>query len=247
MESIVNFFNNPDYRNILVGISSIGTFVAAFVALFTLRLLRQQIKNSQRPNVTFGNSIYGECYSLDDRILKTIWWSGDEDIQKAVKKPLYSSLYFELINVGVGFAENVKLIERFNTKAAIKFIKSIDADNEFEISNNDSVLRIRTSFDTDFDRIPLDMNERELGNFTTAAINSNKGNKYIFDDQYLIFLSCFGYLRNKHDQFLNLDNFPKLKFTLIFNDIDGKKYKNKFECSTVSIDAEGYSMTIVKK
>lgn len=247
MESIIEFFSDPNNRNVLIGLSSIGTFIAALVALLTLSLLRRQIKNSQRPNVTFGNSVFGECFSLDDRILKTIWWSGYVDDEKIEERPSYSSLDFELINVGVGFAENVKLHEKFNTKAAIKFINSIDFDNEFEISVNDSVLRIHTVFDTDFERIPLQKEARELGNFKTAVISNNKGNRYVFDDEYLVFLSCFGYLRNKHDELLNLDNFPKLKLRLSFNDIDGKKYKSKFECSAFCIAEDSFSLTIAKK
>jgi hypothetical protein len=42
-------------------------------------------------------------------------------------------------------------------------------------------------------------------------------------------------MKNKHGQFLILEKFPKLKF----NDIDAEKYKNKFECLILSIDAEG--------
>lgn len=247
MESIVDFFNNPDYKNVLIGISSIGTFLAALIALFTLRLLRKQFKNSQRPNMTFGNSVFGKCYSLDNRILKTIWWSGSSEDDEIEKRPSYSTLDFELINVGVGFAENVRLKEKFNTNAAIKFIKSIDFDNEFDISVTDSVLRIKTSFETDFERIPLINDPRELGNFKTASINHNKGSRYIFNDEYLTFLSCFGYLHDKHDKFLNLENFPKLELSLFFNDIDGKKYLNKFECSAFCISGDSYSMTIAKK
>lgn len=244
MEYINDFFNDSNNMNILNGVSSIGALIAALVALFTLRLLSRQHKNAQRPNVTFGNSAFGECFSSDDKILKTIWWSESD---KENEKPILSSLDFELINVGVGFAEDVRLNEKFNTKAAIKFIKAIDYDNEFEFKVDDSVLRIYLNVESDFERIPLEKPVRELGNFKTAAITNNRGNRYVFDDEYLTFISCFGYLKRKHSEFLNLEKFPELQMVLTFQDIDGKKYRNKYKCSAFSVTEENYIFTIVKK
>lgn len=252
MESIIDFFSDSTNLNMLNGISSIGTFIAAFVALLTLRLLRKQIKNSQRPNVTIGNSVMGECYSVNNRILKTIWRKDliDENENK-FEKPNYSTLDYELVNVGIGFAENVCLHEKFDTNAAIKFIKQIDKDHEFDISIDnsykDSILRIQPTFEDDWERILLLEQKRELGNFKTATLNNNKESRFIFHDEYLVFLSCFGYLRDKHDEFLSLENFPVLRVSLTFNDIDGKKYKNKFECSAFCISSDGYHLTFKKK
>lgn len=245
MECIYDFFSNTKNLNVLSGISSIGTFIAALVALFTIRLIKKQIKDSKRPNITVGHSVYGVCHAINDRLLKTIWHSGSD----TEGKPEYTTLDYEIINVGVGFAENITLLETFDTKAAIKFIKNIDYNNEFDFNINESyadkVLEIRTKFDSDWDRIYLSMPKRELGNLKPASIN-NESAKYIFCEEYLAFISCFGYLREKHDRFLSLEKFPTLQLTISFRDIDSKLYKNKFSCSAFCISEDSYSLTIKK-
>jgi len=254
MQFIFDFFSNPENLNILGGVSSIGTFIAAFVALFTLRLLRKQIKNSQRPNITVGNSVMAECFSENNRILKTIWKEDiiiqEEKLNKPEKQD-HSTLDYELINVGVGFAENVCMHEKFDTKAAIKFIQKIDIDNEFDFtidnSNKHPMLFIKTAFDNDSEIIPLLEPKRELGNFKTATSSNNKESRFLFHDEYLAFISCFGYLRDKHNKFLTLEGFPTLKVALTFNDIDGVKYKNNFECSAFCISGDGYHLSFKKK
>lgn len=88
---------------------------------------------------------------------------------------------------------------------------------------------------------------RELGNFVTLANNGGKPDSYIFKDEYLAFLSCCSYLKEKNDRFLSLEKFPPLEISIKFRDIDGKKYKNHYLCKPFTIDASNHIFTFIKK
>jgi hypothetical protein len=246
MKELIGFFNDSENINILTGISAIGTFIAALVAVYTLRLIRTQTKNSQRPNIVFGNRIIGSCFASEGRILKTYWL--DDDGDENATCPIMSSFNFVLMNVGVGFAENVCFNESFDIKAAIKYIKEIDLDNQFEFSLDNNILKVTSKFDEEYDFIPIVNGKRELGSLQTVSVeNDKRQNSYRLVDEYLIFLSCFGYIFEHSDKFFEFNEFPKLKFDLRFNDIDGMKYKSRYECSPFFVKGGGVMIDIVKK
>lgn len=246
MKEIIEFFNDTENLNILTGISAIGTFIAALVAVYTLRLIRRQTKNSQRPNVVFGNRIIGSCFASEGRILKTYWL--DDDGDEYAICPEMSNFNFKLMNVGVGFAENVCFNEFFDTKAAIKYIKEIDLDNQFEFSLDGNILKVISKFDKEYDFIPIVNGKRELGSLQTGPMENNKKlSSYRLGEEYLIFLSCFGYIYERSDNYFDVNKFPKLKFELRFNDIDGVKYKSSYECSPFFVKGGGVMINIVKK
>lgn len=246
MKEIIEFFNEAENINILTGLSAIGTFIAALVAVYTLKLIRIQTKNSQRPNVVFGNRIIGSSFAGEGRILKTYWL--DDDGDEGAICPEISNFNFVLMNVGVGFAENVCFKETFDIKAAIKYIKEIDLDNQFEFSLDRTTLKVISKFDDGCEFIPMGNVQRELGSLQTVSMENNKKlSSYLLVDEYLIFLSCFGYIYEHSDIFLDFKNFPKLKFNLSFSDIDGAKYKSSYECSPFFVKGGGAIIDIVKK
>lgn len=234
------YFSNMDYNNLIQNLSGIGVFITSVVTLFTLFVLIRQRKDSFRPRVIFGDRLNAICRSEDDNVLKTKWEDAyPDEVEKVI------DFAFELLNVGVGIAENVIVSESFSINKAIKFIKKIDVENEFSFQEIDDTIEIRTSFDDSFTIVYLDNTPRELGTF--IKIQQDKPQKYVFTDTCLVFLSCFNYLRNKYDRFMSLDKFPNYYYNIQYEDIEGKKYKSKYECKISSIIIDNYTFTFIKK
>lgn len=241
---MIDFLRDPQNSNLIQAVSAIGAFVAAIVSLLTLRLIRTQIKNAQRPNVIIGNSCSGHCSPAKNGKFNINWSLNERSPIEGYDVPM--PVAFELVNVGIGFAENVKILESYDIKKAIKFIKNLDTKNEFDITFLDSILRIKANFDEEWIRIPISNSERSLGNINTIQSNGGRPDKYVLDDSYLAFLSCFSRIRQAHNEFANLDEFPKLKMVVSFSDIDGKKYKNRFYCNPFAINSTYYSFRFIK-
>jgi len=239
MEEILEFFTNKQYASLIQGLAAIGTFVASIVALITIRLVKKQIRNSHRPNVALTNTKFSDCVALEGDRFRTIWVKEDEIKEN---DELFSTLAFSVINAGVGYAEQVEIEDYFNMKAAIKFIKNNDSLASFDISNEDGILRIKPTFQEDWIRIEHINDTRQVGNLLT-----NTQSSFIFNDEYLAFLSCHSYLREFQNEFLSLEQFPPLKFKIRFKDIDGKKYTNKYICKPFCINHSSYSFTFIKQ
>lgn len=231
---------NIHYNNLIQNLSGIGAFITSLIALFTLIVLIKQRKDSFRPRVIFGDRISATCITEDDNILKTKWNEAYPDKDEEI-----IDFCYEIMNVGVGIAENVIVTEYFDYKKAIKFIKLIDKENEFIFDKRDDIIEITTTFDDSFTMIYLDSEPRELGTFITRQ--QEKPNKYVFTDSCLAFLSCFDYLRNKYDQYMKLDKYPNCQYEIQYSDIEGKKYKVKYTCKVSSVLIDDYTFTFIKK
>jgi len=234
------YLENMDYNNLIQNLNGIGVFITSLITLFTLLVLMKQRKDSFRPRVIFGNRLSAVCKAKDSNILRTKW---DDAYPEEGAKVI--DFCFELLNVGVGIAENVTIKEYFDYKKAIKFIKSIDKENEFIFNHIDDMIEIRTTFDNSFTNIYLDKTPRKLGTFITRQ--QDKPQKYLFTDACLAFLSCFDYLRNKNDRFMNLNKYPSCFYKIQYSDIEGKTYKAKYECKVSSILMDDYTFTFTRK
>ena len=237
---MTEIFENIDYNNLVQNLSGIGAFITSLITLFTLIVLIKQRKDSFRPRVIFGDRISATCIAEDDNTLKTKWNEAYPDKDEEV-----FDFCFELLNVGVGVAENVIVSEYFDYKKAIKFIKQLDKENEFIFNKVDDIIELTTTFDDSFTMIYLENEPRELGTFITRQ--QEKPQKYVFTDSCLAFLSCFDYLRNKYDQYMKLDKYPKCYYKIQYSDIEGKRYKSKYTCKVSSVLIDDYTFTFMKK
>jgi hypothetical protein len=236
------FLNNIDTNSLIQNLSGIGTFVASLISLVTLFVLIRQRKDSFRPRIIFGHRLYAKCISENTDLLKTKWiYQYPTDLTEE------RNFCFELLNVGVGIAENVIVKESFNYKQALRFIKELDKENEFSIVIDKDSLIFRTKFDDSFMLILKNSQPRELGTFLTSK--QGESNTYVFTDICLAFLSCFDYLRLKHNKplILSLDKFPSCKYEIEYSDFEGKKYKAKYECKVSSLLLDSYTFEFIKK
>ena len=105
-------------------LSGLGTFVAAMIALFTLRKMDQQRKDSFKPKLIIlplRKSIhnYNKANEFDGSNI-----TGEN----------YAIIQFEIVNIGKGPAEDINIAYTTPTSRYIDYIKSNDLDNEFEFS-----------------------------------------------------------------------------------------------------------------
>ncbi len=238
------FLCDLNYDNLIQNISGIGAFITSVITLFTLYVLIKQRKDSFRPRVIFGHRVSAKCIIDDDYdknwLFKTKWVDAYPK-----KKEKNVDFCFDVLNVGEGIAENVRIKESFNVNKAIRFIKKIDLKNEFVFVDNKDLFEVRTTFDESYIYTQIDTEARELGTFVSR--HQKKPSKYIFTDSYLAFLACFDYLRNKYGHYLSLDGFPKCNFEISYEDMEGTKYKSKYYCKVTSVLLDDYTFTFIKK
>jgi len=227
-------------NTLIQNISGIGTFLASLISLATLFVLIKQRKDSFRPQVIFGHRLTAKCISEDDNIFKTKWIEAYPE-----KDEENIDFCFEVLNVGVGVAENVIVKEYFDYKKALKYIKALDKDNEFIIEIDRDWITFKTTFDNSHLMVVNSKEPRELGTFLTRK--QEKPFKYIFTDVCLGFLSCFDYLRAKHNKFMYLDKFPRCKYEIRYSDLEGKEYKSNYECKISSVLSDSYTFEFIKK
>lgn len=229
-----------DWSNLIQNASGVGTFIAAIIGLWTLRIIIRQRRDTFRPRVIFGNGFYAQCKARENNIVKTIWTNHMPDTE-------FNHVTFDLLNVGYGVAENVILTENWDIDKAIKFIKERDKDNELEITKTDDQLTIKTTFDSTFTIGHFTDKKTELGSILIFDHTDNKPNKYWFSDIYLNLLSCLSYIMDKHDRFLSLDDYPRMRFEIEYLDIEKTKYSSEYELKVLPITTDKFSFTIVKK
>lgn len=234
-----DIFKNIDFDNLIQNLSGIGTFMTSLITLLTLRVLIKQRKDSFRPRIIFGDRIYAACVAKDDEIFRSRWRDAYPDEGKE-----NNDFSFKLFNVGVGVAENVIISEYFDYKKAIRFIKELDKENEFEFNKIDNIVELRTAFDESFTMIYLDNKPRKLGAFIKKE--QETPGRYVFNDTCLVFLSCFDYLRSKYGEIMSLDEFPNCHYLIEYFDIEGKIYRDKY-ISKVSSIIDSYTFTFLKK
>lgn len=234
------YIDNINFDGLIQNISGIGVFITSIISLITLFVLIRQRKDSFRPNVIFGDRLNATCHSDDESILRTKW----EDTYPKDKK--CRDFCFEILNVGIGVAENVTVYESFKLRKTIRQIKKLDKENEFVFSWSRQDLEIRTTFDDSYFYLFTDRQPRELGTFTKTR--QKKPNKYVFLDSYLALLSCLDYLRNKDaTKVFNFAPYPNCNFKIEYTDIEGKKYKAKYVCKVESLMLDDYTFTFIKK
>jgi hypothetical protein len=232
--------NDIDWSTCIQNLSGIGTFVAAVIGVWTLRVLIKQRRDTFRPRVIFGNGFYAQCKAPEKSILKTLWTNHE---------PKGESHYvtLELLNLGYGVAENVVLIKKWDIDKAIEFIKDKDKDNELLITKTKDELIIKTTFDDTFIINQFSDNKSKLGSIPTMEHSGNKPNKYWLSDNYLSLLSCLGYIMERHDRFLSLENYPKMKLEIKYCDIENRNYEAEYELNVQPIASDKFSFRIVKK
>lgn len=243
MDEIREFFKNAEYLNTFNGLASVGTLVAAIVSLLTLRLIKKQIRSAQRPNIVFDNQAFGDCYSKNDESFRKLW---KNNILREGTDLNYSSFIFRILNVGIGFAEQIELTETFDMKKALSFIEENDKNNDYLIKIKRDILEIESSNGATLKTSFLSNRTRHLGNMLPSTSNDSKFNEYIFDDEYLSLLSCCSHLK-EYQPYLSLEEFPSLKIKITFRDIDGKKYINHFVCRPLAINPTAFIFTFIKK
>jgi hypothetical protein len=222
--------------------AGIGTFIASLIALFTLREVRNQRKDSIRPNLFIKHGGIAYCFPNSENLIFRGKWSRTENDKDG------KLLTYDIVNAGNGVAEEFNLIEEFDLKKAISYIKKYDRENEIHFIETEYGFDLRTSFDETFDTNyrQKSRNIRELGYVLTQS-QDKKGTGYHYDTDYLLFMSCFDYLKNKYDRFLSLDDFPPNYLTLRYKDSAGNKYKREFVSKFMTLSEHSYIVQIEDK
>ena len=119
---------------------------------------------------------------------------------------------------------------------------------EINILKTNYGYQVSTNFDKTFEMTyrQKSQGKREIGYMLTHAQN-NKGAAFGYDDDYLLFMSCFDYLKNKYDSFLNMDRFPANYITLYYKDSVGTKYKREFISKFMILSEDSYIVKIEDK
>lgn len=225
----------------IAAITAIGSLLAAIAALYSVKLVGKQIKVSQRPFLTIGNKTFFNLV-FD---LSTLMASGlrmeNTDSKGESEESKYA--YFELYNVGVGFAQSVTVEQSFDKDKAVNWVKENDTGGLFQsFRSTDSFFCVKCLGIEYYCHVSEKKEKRTLGNFPQLSI-VDKIDSYSFREDFIMILNCVACLKKLHP-FLNIETLPKLKINLSYYDIEGNKYQEDYVCDPFTASGEGYILTI---
>lgn len=114
-------------------IASIGTLIAALIALFTLLEIKMQRKESNKPELAIrGKLIFIYSIKYKDYYLPFLF--SDSEIYSQEREEGLSNCKLDVVNVGIRSAKNVKCEWEFDFESAIDSINRLDSDRLFDFN-----------------------------------------------------------------------------------------------------------------
>jgi hypothetical protein len=217
-------------KEIIELLTGIGTLGASFIALFTLLEIKRQRIEANKPELTLkSTSIHIYSYKYKKFNLPLIFVKKPLKENQIADRSLLSSLFIDLINVGIHSAKNIMVYWDFNFKTAIEQINLNNKNNLFMFNLRERVLFI------DFlngelkktNNIELYKNKHSFGFLLSSSSGSFDTVHLNFPSVVLELFLIDIYLKNSFDLIVP-PKFPELKLNLEYEDIAGVHYSKKF-------------------
>ena len=237
----MEILNLSEIKDITLIVSGIGTFISAFVAMFTVLEIKKQRLSSYKPELildSFVSFFFADNFlSTDDNIrYKTTKYL--ENNQKHLKETDKTiSMDYLLQNIGFGTAKYIEGFWSFDYKKASKILKKyvkedylIENDNDgFSISNEkrDFWLFFRKS-NLEKDTIDFILPESQGENGKGRTVPSIITQVYAY---YIVFKYNISVGVNEEHCYEEFEELPKPKFKVTYKDFNNKKHTKTFELS----------------
>ncbi len=242
------------YKELVVIISGIGTFISSLIAAFTLIEVKKQRLSLYQPDILIKSFLVAISKSplqkKEDELMeyKTCDFNDYSNNYNEIGFEFFSK--YKIDNLGFGTAKNIKCIWQFDTKKAIKKITEVLPSNyqfssykelDLYFLNDLDNENFHYSVNTKIDRQEIDY---------ISPINIQKNNhlhtipEIIIITHYLFLLFKNNLTDKKGENFLVFEfcnyKFPNPSLKVEYEDLNGKKYKNeyKFKLTAISTQVE---------
>ena len=247
MEELNNFITQ--YKDWIVSLAGIGTFIASLIAIFTLREVKKQrlslyqpdlriksfnISTNKSPLLIKENELL--CYKVTD--------FNDYEINfNEVKFEINPN--YKLENLGFGVAKNVRCIWKFNHKKAMKMIEEIKTQ-DFIISGHKNLnyYFLNRNIDDGFQYSSISDIYNQLIDYV-APISIRKNTHYHAIPEIILFCHLLYVIfkleltgsKGENFNFFELKDvdFPKPSLIIEYFDLNRKKYTEKFDFEVSAI------------
>lgn len=238
-----------EYSTVINALASVGAFISALVALFTLKEIKKQRRSAYKPELFIKSFIVELSKSplvknKDELLRYKISNFNDYSVNyNEVESQVYVT--YIINNLGFGIAKNVKCKWHFDFEKAIKMIKE-ELPNEFEISKHTGSFYLTKKNDDNFfysANHEQDVDTTDI----IAPIQISPNNHYhsipeIIIFSHMLYLSFkLNLIKSPAEQFhiYDFESFPKPTLAMEYQDLDDKKYKK-----TISFNVEGVTSQI---
>jgi len=217
-------------------VSSIGTFSATVIILFTLFELGNQRKSAYKPDLVFGKKdfyIYANKSTNTADIWSPIPLTRSDFKQVKHPTPMLLNLY----NIGMGAAKTITANWKLDIDGSINTIKELDTKKQYVIVTENQLLKISHLGHKTWIPIP----SADLFDYILPAHVEKEPHKLMLPYLYQFFTSIIFTLSSEKAQEFTYPSSPKFKVILNYFDIGNNEHKKEF-----SIDIRP-GLTILEK
>lgn len=207
-----------DWDNFIGLTTAIGSISTALTLFFLL----QQRKDAIKPNLLID---YSNSFKTNpDEITQVHYW---KDVNNKFDHP-----FFVLVNAGNGVAENIIITPIFNKEVFIKYLKDLDKGDFFVFEVHDSYMFIENIVTKTKTNFRFYINE-VLDISTLIDLKTDNSHKaYVeISKSYTQIILALEFIINEYKigNFYKITDFPKLHYTINYQDGLGNSYISKYE------------------
>lgn len=229
MTGLILLFSTSDWISL---ITAIAALITAIVTLITVNEVRKQRQRSYHPDLDIANiEFYVYRYDKDEENdepedLINLYYTKDK-LDENAKITGYNELLIDLSNTGFGAAKEVIWEWSFDFVSAKRVIGLSKEEFEYHVNDNEYYIKV-PDLKVDWVVMLDEDNETDYFNFVLPYSIENRKNTLripnYFIDLFWLYKSK-GVVKETYDDDLD---FPPLKLTMTYLNIDGKKFEKKF-------------------
>lgn len=249
---------NKEIINLL---ASIGTFISAIIALYTLIEVKKQRLSTYKPEILIKSFLVyinkSPLFLESDELLlfKTDNFNEYKN-DKTQKKEFEISCLYKIENLGFGLAKNIKVTWFFDMEKALKiFEKEFNEDFYFSQHKPLKYYFLHKKNDENF-QISF-INENKITQVTDyiTPINIKEHTHYhtipegIVTIHFLYYIFKNNLIEKSSKTIYNaeFENFPQVKMKIEYYDLNNKKYTNNYKFKTSIVSTQHENKTDMSK
>lgn len=240
------------YGDLIALLSGIGTFISALIAVFTLVEVKKQRLSLYQPDILIKSFLVAisksPIYKAPEELIKYKVCDYNDYSNNYNEIKFDVSPKYKVDNLGFGVAKNIECQWHFDAKKAIGIIENLLPNfYSFTFDNVLDLYFLNNLDDDDFHHSAFAKTDRQNIDFI-PPIHIHKHHHYytipeiISYTHFLFLIFKMNLLAKSTDNFHFFDyetfKFPKPVLIIKYEDLNGKKYKKKYEFSITAVGTQ---------
>jgi hypothetical protein len=224
-------------------IASVGTFLSALIAAYTIIEVRKQRRSSYKPELFLDSFCYFASNNplLYHELVMYRVSPFNEIFEGKNENPKRISVNYKLENLGFGIAKSVECQWEFDYKKAIEIIEDQLPDGYYLNRVLDDYISLEHVSKSIYISFYLKDLEKQAFDFVRpASVGENKKHlaipNIIIDCYLIVLILKYQLLENtcKNYRYEEFEDFPKVTLNLKYKDLQNKVYKKKLSLNISS-------------